>query len=342
MSPAERALLARIQSQAAELQPKAAERLLAAYDLIRASMTEAEILSALRTGSLDRMLSEALSDQSLDAAFSSLRAAIDRETLATSAQWYETLPSRVRVGASFDVLNPRVIEAVRALDTRVVNSLKDEVRESVRQAVREGLEAGKGPRKVAVRIRDAVGLSPRHERAVANFRAELEAGDRAALNRVLGRNIIRTPEGSDITRSGHAGGKGIGARDLASLEQKLGREELTPAKIERYVEQYRTRLHAVNTEAHSRSISLDSNRLAQRNSWQSAVDRGIADETRLQRTWVTVGDSRVRLEHRALNGQTVSWDGTYSNGDKVPGESDYGCRCIERITLSATPRAHAA
>lgn len=341
MSPAERALFQRIKAQADRLQPAASKRLLDAYDVIRASMTEAQIMNALRTGSLDHFLAEVLNDRAMDAAFSQLRHEVARATLQASDAWYRTLPSRVRLGAAFDNLNPRVIEALQDLDTRVVVNLRDEVRESVREAARVGIEAGKGPRVIASRLKEAVGLSPSHARAVAKFRKELESGDRSALNRVLGRGVIRTPDGSEIERSGHAGGKGLGARDLGALRKKLGNEPLTPEQIERYTESYRRRLIAVNTEAHTRSIALDSSRLAQRNSWQSAIDRGFAQAERLQRTWVTVGDDRVRPEHMRLNGETVAWDGTFSNGEKIPGESTYNCRCIERVTLS-TSRAHAA
>jgi len=339
MSPAEKALRQRIQRQAKGLHDDAARRLLAAYNLIRAQLTDAEILRALRTGALDRLLNEALNDRNLDAAFSSLRASIDRETLRAGQSWHRFLPSRIRVGAAFDVLNPRVIDAVRRLDTRAIEGLKAEVRESVRQAAREGLEAGKNPRVVANRIGDAIGLPPNYERAVARFRSELESGDRAALRRVLGRGTIRTPDGTEITRSGHAGGKGLGTRDLAMLDRMLGDKPLTPKQVERMTEAYRKRLLALNTEAHARSIALDSQRLAQRNSWQSAIDRGIVDVSRLQRTRVEVMDTRTRPSHRLLHGETVGFNQPYSNGEMVAGESEYGCRAIERFTLVALARA---
>lgn len=333
MSPAERALFERIQRQAERLAPEARRRLLAAFDLIRNAMPEAELLRALRTGSLDRMLTEALSDQTLDNAFSALRGTIDREALRAGESWHRVLPPRIRARASFDYLNPRVITAVRNLDTRTIDALKVEVRESVRQAAIEGIEAGVNPRVVANRIHGAVGLAPSQEQAVANFRRQLLEGDRAALRRVLGRGVIRTPDGTEIVRSGHAGGRGLTARDLALLERKLGEKPLTPAEVNRHVENYRKRLLALNTEAHTKSIALDAQRTAQRASWQSAIDRGIVDASRLVRTWVTVGDSRVRPEHRALNGATATWDGVYPSGQREVGQDDYSCRCIERVTL---------
>lgn len=331
MSPAESALLARITREAAKLQPDAAKQLLAAYDTIRAALTETELLRALRNGQLDALLTEIL--EGSDDAFSSLRALVDERTLQASRDWHGFIPSRFRTIA-FDQLNPRVIQAVRELDTAVVQTLRAEVRETVLQAATEGIQAGKGPRAIARNIRDVIGLSPSQERAIANFRAELESGDRAALNRVLGRGVIRQPDGTEIHRKNHAGGKGLGTRDLATLDRRLGAEPLTAEQVARYEGLYRKRLLDVNTEAHTRSIALDSSRLAQRNSWQDSIDQGIVDVTRIRRTWVTVGDARVRPEHQEMNGETIGWDGVYSNGEKVPGANSWNCRCIERVTLS--------
>ena len=44
--------------------------------------------------------------------------------------------------------------------------------------------------------------------------------------------------------------------------------------------------------------------------------------------WSTAGDTRVRPEHKALNGKIFSWDNPpLSTGGKHPGE-DFGCRCV--------------
>jgi hypothetical protein len=79
---------------------------------------------------------------------------------------------------------------------------------------------------------------------------------------------------------------------------------------------------------------MDAMRAGQRASWEDAIANGTVDRTRLRRVWVSTGDDRVRPEHRKLNGTEVPFDWPYPNGELIPGESTYNCRCIERIILS--------
>jgi hypothetical protein len=331
MSPAERALQSRIERRAAALGPQARRKLFAAFDLIRAHLSEAELMRAGNNGTLELLIEELLSDKALDNHFSGLRSLIDRSTLDASSLWTRDLPPSF--GGVFNILNPRVITAVVQLDTRVIQGLKEEVREAVREQVRLGLEAGKNPRVVATRIGSAIGLAPNQVRAVDNFRTQLESGDRAALRRMLGRGELKTSTGEIINRRGHAGGKGVSATDLRILNRTLGNGKLRPDQIDRMVNAYRNRLLAWNTETHSRTIALDTHRLAQRMSWQAAIDRGTVDASRLRKTWVTVGDDRVRPEHVKMQGEVVLWGQQWSNGEDIPGDSTYNCRCLERVTL---------
>jgi hypothetical protein len=319
------------------MQPDAVSKLLRLYRLIRDTMTEGELAWAIRTGAIDRLLS----DEALEAPLAEFRQWLDVETLRSADAWAKHLPHSLR--GTFGYLNPFVVDAVRGLDRAVTTRIAAEVRETVRQAVEDGLVAGEGPRTTARRIREQIGLSPRQARAVERFRGELVTGDRAALSRVLGRGTIRLPDGSTITREHHAGGRGLGKRDLAMLNRTLGDKPLTPDQVGRMVEAYRKRLLALNTEGHARSIALDANRLAQRLSWEDAIERGIVVRSRLRRTWLAVagpaGDGRNRPEHLALHGTMVGFDDRYPNGQLVPGETDYNCRCVERITVAAARMA---
>lgn len=310
MTPSERILYARIQERAAQMQPEAARRLLAAYDLLRDALTEAELVRALEQGTLERLLDEVLSDVRRDAPFARLRAFIDHAVLDGASLWARDLPGPLSF-AVFDVLNPRVIEAVRALDTRVIEGLREEVRATIRQAAEAGLEAGQHPRTVARGIRQTLGLAPNQEQAVRNFRRMLVEGDAEALTRAL-----------------------RDRRFDGTLRKALSGKALTAEQVEHMAEAYRRRMLAFNAETHARTIALDAQRLAQRASWESAVANGIVDRGRVLRRWVTVGDDRVRPEHVAMNGETIPFDALYSNGERIPGESTYNCRCVERITLT--------
>lgn len=55
------------------------------------------------------------------------------------------------------------------------------------------------------------------------------------------------------------------------------------------------------------------------------------------KTWITMGDDRVRDTHQALDGMTIPIDERFPNGAMIPGDSgdpaeDINCRCILEYT----------
>ncbi len=63
-----------------------------------------------------------------------------------------------------------------------------------------------------------------------------------------------------------------------------------------------------------------------RMTWGSSLE--FAKEAGSQtKEWRTVGDGRVRNDHRALNGEIVAIDEAFSDGEAYPGESSINCRC---------------
>lgn len=312
MTITERRLYNRIRRRALALQPELARKMLAAFDVIRGALTEAELVRAINAGYVEALIDAVTQDRVIGPAFMPLRAQIDRATIEAGASWQKTLPARF-MPAVFDVLNPRVLDAVKNLDTRVVQGLATEVRATVKAASTAGIELGWHPRKTARLVRDVIGLAPNQVNAIQNFRGMLEAGDRTALTRALrDRRFDKTLE------------KMLGA----------GGQGLQPAQIDKMTGAYQQRMIAFNTETHTRTIANDSQKLAQRLSWTDAGAQGFVDTSRLMRTWVSTGDDRVRPEHVEMNGESVPFDApTFSNGESIPGDSTYGCRCLERISL---------
>lgn len=305
MSPAERALYQKLRARAAQMQGDLAQRLLAAYDVIRQSLTEAELARAISQGHVDQLITELLSDEATDPAFLSLRRKVDQAVLEATRQASQDLPPRFRV-SEFNMLSQEVRDAALQLDSRVIQGIRDDLRQTVKQHVLAGLEAGENPRTIARGLRDVLPLAPNQEQAVRNFRSLVESGDPAALTRAL--------------------------RDRR-FDGTLRKGTPTPAQIERMTEAYRKGMVAFNAETHARTAALDAHKLGQKLGWVDAIERGVVDRAQLQRTWVTVGDSRVRPEHVRMNGQTVGFDSPFSNGDMTPGENEYNCRCIVRVTL---------
>lgn len=312
MTPAERALRDRVARRARLLEPRLVQRQLRAFDLIRSLLTGREFLEAIARGSVDLLLSDILSGSAFDRPFEPFRVLLDQAVIQAGESFTDTLPKAYQAG-TFDMLNPRVVDAARALDTRVVSALQDEIRETFTQHVVRGVEEGRGPRVIARGVREVVGLAPNQEAAVANFERMLRAGDREALTRELrDKRFDRTLQ------------RALGARG----------DGLSEEQIQRMTAAYRRRMIAWNAETHARSAALDAQRLGQRMSWQDAIDKGLIDVRRVRRTWVDSDDSRVRPEHRAMDGETIRFGDTYSNGQTVPGDTDYNCRCVERYWIA--------
>lgn len=314
MTPAEKALRDRFRRRSAAISPEIVSRQLAAYDLIRALLTESELARAISNGTLDAVLQRLLSDDSIDPVLDDIRRLLDGLVIDSGRRAFADLPkayrdaTRLRSSALFrsgmGTLNPRIIDAARRLDTRVIEGLKTEIRETVRQRAIAGIQAGENPRTTARAMREVLGLAPNQEAAIRNFERMLSAGDREALSRAL-----------------------RDKRFDATLRRALGKDGtgLTSSQIRTMVDAYRRRMVAFNAETHARSAALDVNRLAQRMSWENAADAGIVDRALLMRIRIGVNDSRERPEHVAINNEVVAFDEPYSNGEMVPGDNSYNC-----------------
>lgn len=331
MTAQERAYRARLERRAGTLAPDLAQAQLRAYDMIRRALTERETAEAIRSGRMDELMSQILSDRA-GGPFARLKSRLDAGILDATEREIAAMPTRFRT--EFDRIAPWVLESVRVADSRMMDTLSDQTRETVRVVVQQGMAAGKNPRVIARELPAHIGLAPNQVKAIENFRRELETGDRAALQRMLGRGVLRTEEGDIIRRGAHAGGEGLSGRDLGILDRQLGEEPLSPEQIDRMVKHYGQRLERWNVESNARTMALDANKRASDLAWEDAVEKGVVERTALRKTWTTAGDERVRPEHRAMQGETVGFDESYSNGQKIPGETDWNCRCLSRISVA--------
>lgn len=291
--------------------PELATRLLRALQTIRASMTDTQIARALESGGAERVFLDAL-DQVLDLAYQPAREELRRNVVQSFRYTARTLPKPPRatptLTVSFDVLNPKIITAIRTMETTVLGRLTDDVRDVVRAHVENALRDGAAPARVAREIRSMVGLGSTQLAEVQNFRASLEGKD--------GRNPF------DYARRDK--------RFDATVQKALGGKGLSAEQVDKMVALYTKRRIALNAETTARTAVLQAQKLGQRLSWADAVNRGIADGDRLKRRWATVLDGKERPEHHAMNGQVVPWDQPYSNGDTHAGEGDpWNCRCLD-------------
>ena len=276
-----------------------------------------ELQELIADGAVDRFVSMALSADNLSAAFSRYRAQLQLSTRDATAYFGKSIPGVKASGISafFNQLNPRVIDAMRELDTKVMQRLATDTRETVRAILENALRDGKGPSQASKAIRELIGLGPTQIQEVANFRAALEAGQ-------VGKAL------------------GYAARDRR-FDASVKSGALDAAKIDKMVEAYTKRRVAINAATTARTATLEAYKTGQRLSWYDAIDKGIVEDGSLMKRWSAVagpgGDGRNREEHLAMHGETVPFDETYSNGDMYAGEgSPWNCRCLD-IVFVASP-----
>ena len=319
MTPTRRALFARVSRETARLTPDIARAILRAFALLASEMSEAQLAEAIASGSVERLLTRLLAPEIEARAFYPVREAIRRSVGRETRLFQRDLPRRAQavtgtVGIGFDILNPKVIDAIRTLETRVIATLSESVRGAVRAHIELGLERGVGPRAMARGLRAVIPLAPNQVRAVANFERMLREGDRAALTRALRDH-----------------------RFDRTLDRLLGvrGEGLSAEQVKRMTDAYRRNMVAFSAETNARTAALNSVKLGQRLSWQDAIDRGVVDSGSLMKRWVNVGDDRVRDEHLAqpvgVAGETVPFEETYSTGEMEPGDLAYNCRCLSFV-----------
>ncbi len=310
MTPAERAFWMRAHRRADGLAPELRTALLRAFEIIRESLLPGQLEQLVAAGAIDRLLTTALSEPVMTVAFRSVRDKIRRGVASNVGYFAREVPKGTIAGqlaVSFDVLAPETIEGIRQLETKVIQTLQSDVRETARAFVENGLRDGVSPRAIARQLREVIGLAPNQEAAVANFRRLLETGDREALSRAL-----------------------RDRRFDGVLERTLGPagSGLTPEQIETQVSAYRRRMVAFNAETNARTASLDAMKLGHSLAWEDADRKGIVNLDLVEKTWRGVLDDRERPEHRAMEGQTVPFRSDYPNGQGVPGETDFNCRCL--------------
>ncbi len=304
MTAAEERLWLSFQRRASTLTPDMAAELLDAFRMIRAALSDEDLEELVRTGAVNQLIDDALVERSLRAFRAKVVQAIARGFQSTIPQ----LPNAGKLGGElavgFDILNPKVIDAVRELDSRVINTVRDEIRDAVRAHVEDGIRDGVAHRTIARRIRPILGLAPNQAEAVENYRKALQGENPNA-----------------------------GPTDYKLRDRRFDKLAMTPERIDRAVNAYAQRMQGFHANTVAGTASKDSLKLGQRLTWDDAIARGIVAAEQLEKTWVTVGDDRVRPEHQKLHGEKVGFDATFSNGDTVPGESDWNCRCIARYTV---------
>jgi hypothetical protein len=309
----------RVLKYARALEGELNRNLLRAWDAMRASMTEAQIASLVEFGQVERVVQQLALSPDLNRFFGPVRSKLTEGSIDAAKRYTIDLPTAARAisnSKTFDVLSPKVVAGIATLNSRVLNSLATNTAETIRTAAYEGIKEGMHPRAVARRIRDSIGLAPNQERAVSNFRKYLTDGDRTALHRKL-----RDKRFDKI------------------LHKALGRggTGLSQGQIDKMSAAYRRRMVAWNAETQMRTAAMDAQRLGQKLAWEDAVAKGAVDRKTLFKQWAGTLDSREREEHILMEGEERHIDENFSNGEDIPGDSTYNCRCLAVYSTKEQP-----
>jgi hypothetical protein len=312
MTAEERAFWLRVQQRASRLEPDVAMSIMKAIDLLQKNYSISEIARAIEKAGHGPIPPEIFPQTLLDRAFIPVSDAI-ADALKKGTGWGALeLPNQGRIdgkaAVGFNVLDENVRAALETLDDKAIGTLEESIHETVKAVIARGLEEGKNPIDTARLLRDTIGLAPNQVDAVQNFRNALEAGSRDALNYEL-----------------------RDKRFDGTLENALGpgaEKSLTPEQIDKMVEAYQRGQIRNNAETNARTLSLDAMKSGQRLAMDAAVKQGILNGDHLWKRWRGTLDDREREEHLAMEGQTVPYDEPFSNGEDIPGESTYNCRCV--------------
>jgi len=312
MTPTELRFWTIVARRAALATPEIAASILAAFQVLRDNLSDAELQRAIDLGYAEQIVAQVISDAAWQAAFQPVRDSIRRSIVQSVTYYARTLPvppaAAKQLAISFDYLSPHVVTAIRQLETATLGKLEESTRETLRAFVENGLRDGASPASMARDIRGLFGLAPNQMQEVANFRDALAGANGRSITNYNLRN--------------------------RTVDRLLAKGPLTEAQIERYTEQYRQKRIAINAYTNARTASGDAQKLANRLAWQHAVDTGVVDGDRLKRQWIGVMDSRERPSHVAMEKQVAPFGQPYSNGQMVPGEGEYNCRCVERFFVS--------
>lgn len=303
--------MARMEQRAGILSPVLRHALLRAFAYLRDRLQPAELARLIANGDIEAVIRLTLADAILQRAFYPVRAAIREGTLANAraALRYVPVPRDRLIGVAFDILDPRVLTAIRDLESGAIAYTQGDIRAAFRTAITQGLEAGVNPRVIATGLRNVVGLTAHQEGIIGNFQRALREGDYAKALQYELRDKRFDPTLRRLLREG---------------------KTLTAEEIIDHGNAYRRKFVARNAETMARTAALESQRVGQQLAWQEAKASGALGDATVVKIWVATLDSRVRDRHEAMHHAEAPLEGVYRSGEKYPGQRDpWNCRCTE-------------
>jgi hypothetical protein len=134
----------------------------------------AEIQQAWETGNYDAVMHTTPWEE-LPEHFEGFKANMDKTYLGSISMTTLALPAPVQLHLRFDIKNPRIRKYIDNHTGEMIENVFAEQQRVVQHAIHRSMTHAWKPKQVANYIKDSFGLDERRDRALANYRATLEA-----------------------------------------------------------------------------------------------------------------------------------------------------------------------
>lgn len=307
----------RIQNLLDKAEPRLRAAFLRMVGQIQSAFTLGEIADAIENGGMEAAL-----DAALRAAPALGEAYVDTFIEAAKDTAREIGVALGDIPVIFDQTNQRAVDMMNHNKLRLVQNVTEDQRIAMRRLISQGIAEGRNPLDIARSFRDQIGLTPRQQQAVANYRRALQNLDAGALDRELrDRRFDRTIAAA--IRDG---------------------DKLTSKQINDAVQRYTERMLKYRSEVIARTEALRSVHQGVDEMYRQSIADGTLRPDSLSREWNTAHDERVRDSHAAMDGQVQPFGAPFTSGagnildypgdPNAPPEETIQCRCAvgTRIT----------
>lgn len=273
-------MVAQLENIAKRFEPKIRNALLAAFKEIKDSVTLTEIENAIKTQGITGALN-ILSNLQIEAIIKKeLINNINMAVTESGRMTINVIPPAGVTGSvfSYNILNPITAEYIQTYELNLINKISINTRDAIRNSIQADFIAGRNPLDTARAFKDTIGLTPKQELAVRNYRTSLESLDRSALNRKLR-------------------DKRFDSSVLRAIENKT---KLSEDQINRFVDNYRERFIQFRANTIARTESMRAISVGEYTSAVQAVNEGAINADIVKRFWVYQDDSRTRNSHKQI------------------------------------------
>jgi hypothetical protein len=298
-----RELLSDIEAIARTLEPALRAALQAYLTLLKDETPLQAILDALKAGDNGLVL-DIIAGIDTTPAREAVEDAVRAAVWAGAASAASQINLRIKgVHFAFDKLNPQLIQWIKSYSHNLIREIDKQTREAVRAALLDGMQKGQNPVATARDVRQAVGLTTKQAKAVANFRAELETFHMRSsakdwnlggkIDRANGRQVFR-PDADGSPKDGIDTRRLRDFRFDPALKKAMETgKALTPAQIDKMVAAYERKYLRHRSETIARTEALRATNQGVQEAWRQAILTGKATESLVRRQWVVARDERL-------------------------------------------------